>query len=1000
MTFWQEDGTDIPVVDIVVPMRASREVAQHCLAALYVASCRTAREIVVIDDASPDPVLKEWLDGEAAASRITLLRNEEKRGFAASANNGMALHPGRDVVLLDGDAEVANDWLDRLLACAQAQPDIGTVTPFSDSGPFCAYPFDGWAGGMPGTLEQASLDAMVARVNARQWIELPTMARFCVLIRRKCLDMVGFFDAERFACGYGVEKDFSRRAVAVGWRNVLAADVLVHRPGSAVPSPADLGAEDAAARTLTALYPDYDARMRDFIRNDPPAWLRSRLDRARAALGGSEFAAVMDEQARMRAAHATLANAPQRPPLPTVLHVIHGREGGERWVRDYCLADLDCHNLVLRGRSSRNAAATELLLIDPLQGPAPLMTWTLTEPVRGTAVDHPEYDGIVRWICAAFEVRALLVSSLVGHSLDLLRLDLPVVLVTYDLYPFCPALSAVFGSPCTRCSDDDLARCLRENPHNAFWHLTDVRSWQVLRAAFAARLAADNVRIVAPNEDVHARWAALFPSLGVRPWTCIPHGLGAAFARGPASEPDFSHDAVRSAQPGASSRRLRVLVPGRLLAQKGLWLWRQICDELRAFADIMLLGCGDFGPPFADYSGIEVVPDYETDELPVWVARWRPDCALLLPVLPESFGYALAEMQALAVPVVATRIGSYVERIDSGWNGFLVEPEAAAVLDKFRALDCARDRLATVADILRFSPVRTAFDMVVDYRRLLPELSVATASNAAENLLVTLNRRLRGQGEIARLRDLLQMRDEEARARALNQRRLEAMVETLAARHAAILHSPSWKVSAPVRALGRFVDSLRRKVLPAPAKPEVVRTRAERRKVPRPEAPVPLLLRSRAAARYWLCEAIGMPDGAVVIVGGGSGQPQAALQNFVALADIVTRHSTRACFVWCGRLDNLRADDALALKLLREVHDLFVFDSRLEAEVFAGADVLLLPAEVVGEACSAGMVAGIPHVELPLDAPEGGVGGGVTAATVTQLLQYCDDTEQTGDLQD
>ncbi|MDR0701984.1 MAG: glycosyltransferase [Azoarcus sp.] len=998
MTFWQEE-TDIPVVDIIIPVQDGQEAVRRCLAALYAAVCRAVREIIVIDDATTDPALAEWLDGEASADRITLLRNEERRGFAASVNSGMALHTRRDVVLLDGGAEVANDWLDRLVACARAQPGIGTVIPFSDSGAISAYPFDGWADGMPGTLGLSALDALFARVNAGQWIEVPTVSRPCIFIRRDCLDMVGYFDVERFARWRGEETDFSRRAMTIGWHNVLAADVFVHCAANAVPCPEELEAADEAARVLAALYPDYDADLQGFIRGNPLARLRTRVDRARAALGGSEFAAVMDEQARMRAAHKAPANLPPRQPLPVVLHVLHGRDGVERWIRDYCAADFDHHNLILRGRGSRNATTTDLLLIDPRQGAAPLMIWTLAEPVRGTAIEHPEYAEIVRWICAAFDVRALMVSSLLGHSLDLLRLDMPVVFIAHDLYPFCPALTATFGNPCTHCGGDDLARCLRENPRNAFWHLTDTGKWQTLRAAFASRLTADNVRIVAPNEDVHARWAALFPSLGVLPWTHIPHGLGAAFARGPVlPEPDFSAEAVAAAQ-SDTTPRLRVLVPGRLSPQRGLWLWRQIFDGLRAFADVLLLGCGDFGLPFADYTGIEVAPDYDADDLPARVAQWRPDCALLLSVLPESFSYTLAEMQALAVPVVATQIGSYVERIDSGWNGFLVEPEAEAVMDKLRALDRDRDRLAAVVDVLRFSPVRTAFDMVTDYHRLLPELTVSGEAVAAESFLAVLAKRLRGQEEISRLRDLLQTRDEEARARSLNQRRLETMVGALAAQHAALLNSLSWKLSAPVRRLERLWDSLRARFSPPPKKLEVVRTRKERRKASRQEAAVPILLRSRAAARYWLCEAIGVPDNAIIIAGGGSRQSPPVLQNFVALADIVTRHSTRACFVWCGRPDKLRADDALALKLLREVRDLFVLDVQLEAEVFAGADVLLLPEEVVGKAGGAGTVAGIPHVELPSGAPEGGANG-VMAATVTQLLQYCDGTDQISTPQD
>jgi hypothetical protein len=285
--------------------------------------------------------------------------------------------------------------------------------------------------------------------------------------------------------------------------------------------------------------------------------------------------------------------------------------------------------------------------------------------------------------------------------------------------------------------------------------------------------------------------------------------------------------------------------------------------------------------------------------------------------------------------------------------------------------------------------------MVSDYRRILPELDVEESGKEMEALLAVLGKRLRWQEEIMALKDRLQARDEEARSRALNQRRLESMVEALAAQHAALLHSPSWKFSAPLRALTRWWGMLRNRISPPPEKPQIMRTRVERRLAPRPEAPVPILLRSRTAARYWLCEAIAQPDASVLIAGGGPDQSQRALQNFIALAEIVTNRSTRACFVWCGGLDRLRPDDALALKLLREVRDLFVLDTRLDTEVFAGADVLLLPAEAVSQVGVKGMVTGIPHVELPLAPPEAD-GGSLMAATVTQVLQYCDAAGQMG----
>ncbi|MCL1826016.1 MAG: hypothetical protein FWG26_08810 [Betaproteobacteria bacterium] len=1003
MSSWSETEAGASVVDVVVLVRDGLEAAQRCLASLYAAVCRTAREIVVIDDASVAPELTDWLCGEAGAGRIVLLQNGKGRGFMASVNGALALHPERDVVLLESSVEVANDWLDRLLDCARSRADIGTVTPFSNNAMFCAYPFTGWEGGMPGTLGLAALDAIAARVNAGQWVGLPAAEKFCMLIRRACLDMIGFFDVERFGRGSGEAKDFSLRAAAVGWRNVLAANVFVYRAAGAVLSPDRREAVEDAEYKLEALYPDSSAKVRDFSHFDPPARLRARIDRARAALGGSEFASVMDEQAQKRAARAaSQADAPLDPPLPVVLHVTHDKAGAGRWVEDYCAADLDCRNLVLRGRSSRNAATAELALFDPRLGPLPLMTWTLADPVRSVAIGHAELTGIVKWICAAFEVRALLVSSLMGFSLNLLRFDLPTVLIMHDLFPFCPAASATMGKPCECCDDPALARCLRENPRNVFWHLTDVGEWQSFRAAFRECLTAGDIRIAVPDEELHVRWAAFFPELREQPWAYIPYGLGADFARGSMMpEQDSDNGDAKSSQADTPRARLRVLVPGRLLPHTGLELWRKICDELRAFANVLLLDCGDFGQPFVDCAWVEVVRECDSFEWPEKIAQWRPDCALLLPSQPENFCYALAEMQALAVPAVTVRADACPSRIDNGWNGFLVEPDTDAVLDILRMLDQERERLAAMADVLRFSPVRTAFEMVADYRRLLPELDDARVEIEAgggtetETLLAALGKRTRGQEEVMRLKDFLQTCEEEARFRVINQRRLEAMVGALAAQHAAIFRSLSWKASAPVRYFERLWERLSGRISPPLERPQVVRsTRMERRKAPRPERPVPLLLRSRASARYWLCEVIGVPDASVIIAGGGPDQSQRALQNFIVLADTVTRSSTKACFVWCGRLDNLRSDDVFVLKLLREVGDLFVLDTQLEAEVFAGADVLLLPTETVGQVGFNGMVAGVAHVELPLDPPEAGAGI-VMAGTATRLLHYCDNTDTT-----
>ena len=395
---------------------------------------------------------------------------------------------------------------------------------------------------------------------------------------------------------------------------------------------------------------------------------------------------------------------------PALLHVGHSWGGGiDRWIHDYAAADRDNWNLLLRSRTRYDAAGVELELVDLAAQDEVLLGWELDDPIACTATRHGQYRQILAEITAGFGVEAVIVSSLIGHSLDVLDGGLPTGLVLHDFVPFCPALFAWYGQPCVSCDRTALERCLAGNPQNAFWHLDDADQWLALRAAYAERLASRPVRIAAPGRAVHARYATLFPVLRERPWREIPHGLGHVPQRAqpPETRGPLGH------------RRLRVVVPGRLQPHKGLHLFLALLGELTDFADVLLLGSGDYGLPFRGQAGVEVVPDYANAALADQVRDFAPDCALLLSILPESFSYTLSEMFALGVPVVATRLGAFAERIEDGCNGFLVDPEPAAVVRRLRALSQTPDVLDRVAKVLRAQAVRSAEAMVKDYRDML-----------------------------------------------------------------------------------------------------------------------------------------------------------------------------------------------------------------------------------------------------------------------------------------
>ena len=284
------------MIDVVVPVYKGFEQTRRCVESVLANRGRAAFELVLVDDASPEPEIRDYLDAVAAQGRATLLRNAANEGFVRSVNRGMALHEDRDVVLLNSDTEVAGDWLDRLHACAHRAADIATVTPFSNNATICSYPFEGWSGQVPGTLGLAGLDRLFASTNAARAVDIPTAVGFCMYVRRDALAALGAFDAERFGRGYGEENDFCMRALKSGWRNVLAGDVFVYHEGSVSFSEERFALQQAAGKALVEVHPDYPARVHEFLVADPAAELRSAIDRARVGRGIEEAQHVLAER--------------------------------------------------------------------------------------------------------------------------------------------------------------------------------------------------------------------------------------------------------------------------------------------------------------------------------------------------------------------------------------------------------------------------------------------------------------------------------------------------------------------------------------------------------------------------------------------------------------------------------------------------------------------------------------------------------------------------------
>src|SRR5215211_4749942 len=160
------------IVDVVIPFQSRPELLRRCIESVRRAKVRTQYEVIVIDDGSTGTDSARALNDLVQAHRVQVVEQPARRGFAAAVNRGFDLHRDRDVVVLHSDAEVANDWLDRLVAQASAR-DAGVVATFTNSVGVATYPLPHADNPLPDGQSVASLDATFARANAGASHELP-----------------------------------------------------------------------------------------------------------------------------------------------------------------------------------------------------------------------------------------------------------------------------------------------------------------------------------------------------------------------------------------------------------------------------------------------------------------------------------------------------------------------------------------------------------------------------------------------------------------------------------------------------------------------------------------------------------------------------------------------------------------------------------------------------------------------------------------------------------
>jgi len=628
-------------VDIIIPVYKGLADTRLCITSVLAAPVRCAWRLIVIDDHSPEPEVTAWLREIAALEpRITLLENDENLGFVATVNRGMQLSDENDVLLLNSDTEVANDWLDRIRAAVYGDARVASVTPFSTNATICSYPRFCKDNALPPGHTTASLDALCAQTNPGAVVDVPTGVGFCMYIRRDCLQDVGLFDVEHFGKGYGEENDFCQRAAAKGWRNLHLLDTFVLHTGGVSFGDSKSPRERSAMQILDRLHPRYARDVQAFVAADPAAPYRLAIDVARL----------------------------QASRLPTILAVLHDRGGGTmRHVRELAL---------------HLAGQAQFLTLTPAAGGCVLLRMAGKDEGFALAFRLKDQWGDLLGVLRQIGVCHVHFHHLLGH--DARVRDLPVLLdVTYDCtvhdyYNYCTHISMTGTSghyegergagQCNCCSADMAA------PGDAPPEAATVAQWRGANT----RLLTGARRVFTPSHDCGRRIAALAPAARL---LVVPHTDIAPGTLLPEPTPE----------PLPADQPLKIVVIGALSVIKGADVLEAVALEAArrgAPLEFHLLGYCYRHLQTQPRARLTVHGQYQDEDLPGLLAWLKPDLVWFPAQWPETYSYTLSAVLAAGLPVTVPDIGAFAERVAGrAWSWVAPWDQSAAQwVDFFDAL--------------------------------------------------------------------------------------------------------------------------------------------------------------------------------------------------------------------------------------------------------------------------------------------------------------------------
>jgi len=192
-----------PRVSIVVTVYNAERTIKQCLDSVMKLDYPKDRlDVVVIDDGSTDN------SADIVKKYPVRLVQKPHGGYPSAMNNGIKVTNGDVIFIIDSDAYVEKDWLEKALK-EFSDPKVGIVSGYVASAPTRSF----WA-------RVAGYDAE-DRFDTLKTKYVNHVSTNCTAYKRELFESIGLFDEKlKRSC----DEDFAHRAFKRGWKLVVLRD--------------------------------------------------------------------------------------------------------------------------------------------------------------------------------------------------------------------------------------------------------------------------------------------------------------------------------------------------------------------------------------------------------------------------------------------------------------------------------------------------------------------------------------------------------------------------------------------------------------------------------------------------------------------------------------------------------------------------------------------------------------------------------------------------------